>query len=149
MIDYNLYGMNLINLNSIKYRQSLQVCTVENSQNKSSIDLLDSQMFLPASVTKQSMCELEIDAHALEILNRQDINEKLTLNPGLAAIWNEEKIRRAEAGLENTKSQLLYLESSDKIFSTNNDIYQKNKLLKRLRDISQVLLYFVKLFIYT
>ncbi|XP_020282558.1 DNA polymerase zeta catalytic subunit isoform X2 [Pseudomyrmex gracilis] len=138
MIDYNLYGMNLINLNNIKYRQSLQVCTMENSQNKSSIDLLDSQMFLPISVTKQSMCELEVDAHASEILNRQGINEKLTLNPGLAAIWNEEKIRRAEAGLENTKSQLLYPESFDKILlPTSNDIYQKNKLLKRLHDISQ------------
>lgn len=124
------------------------MCTMKDSQNKSSIDLLDSHMFLPASVIKQSMCELEVDAHALEILNRQDITEKLELNPGLAAIWDEERARRAEAGLENAKSQLLYPRSFDKIIHppTSNDIYQKNQLLNRLSDISQVLHYSVKLF---
>nr|XP_012234018.1 PREDICTED: DNA polymerase zeta catalytic subunit [Linepithema humile] len=140
MIDYNLYGMNLINLNSIKYRHSLQVCTTEDNQNKSSMDSPDSQTYLSTSVTRQSMCELEVDAHAAEILNRQSVTKKLELNPGLAAIWNEEKARRAEAGLENAKSQLLYPKTPSKIVlpPTSSDIYQEAQLLKRLNTISQI-----------
>ncbi|XP_072748534.1 DNA polymerase zeta catalytic subunit [Anoplolepis gracilipes] len=139
MIDYNLYGMNLINLNDIKYRCSLQGYTTEDNQNKSSIELVNSQMYLPTSVTRQSMCELEVDAHASDILNRQNITEKLELNPGLVAIWDEEKARRAAASLENAKSQLLYPKSPSKVIlpPTSNDIYQKSQLLKRLNAISQ------------
>ncbi|XP_029174369.1 DNA polymerase zeta catalytic subunit [Nylanderia fulva] len=140
MMDYDLYGMNLINLNSIKYRCSLQRHTIEeDSQNKSSMDLINSQMYLPTSIMRQSMCELEVDAHASDILNRQNITEKLELNPGLAAIWDEEKARRAAAGLENTKSQLLYPKTPSKIIlpPTSSDIYQMSQLLKRLNTISQ------------
>lgn len=140
MIDYNIYGMNLINLNSVKYRQPSQGCTTEDSQNRFSMDLLDSSVYLSSLVTRQSMCELEVDVHASEILNMQDVSEKLELNPGLAAIWEEEKARRAEAGLENAKSQLLYPKTPSKITlpPTSNDIYQKERLLNRLNAISQV-----------
>ncbi|KAL6255967.1 hypothetical protein P5V15_013204 [Pogonomyrmex californicus] len=144
MIDYNLYGMNLINLNSVKYRGFLQECAMENSQSRSSIDLLDSQTYLPISVTRQSMCELEVDAHASEILNRQCISEKLELNPGLAAIWDEEKTRRTEAGLEDAKSQLLYPKSPSKIVlsPTSNDLYQEVdsndiQLIEMLADLAE------------
>lgn len=149
MIDYNLYGMNLINLNNIKYRCSLQGCTTEDSQNKSSMDLINSQMYLSSSVIRQSICELEVDAHASDILNRQNVTEKLELNPGLAAIWEEEKARRTAAGLENAKSQLLYPKTSSKVIlpPTSNDIYQKNQLLKRLNAISQVFYCSIELFI--
>lgn len=148
MIDYNLYGMNLINLNNIKYRCPLQESTTEDSQNKS-MDLINSQMYLPTSVMRQSMCELEVDAHASDILNKQNVTEKLELNPGLAAIWDEEKVRRAAAGLENAKSQLLYPKTPSKIIlpPTNNDIYQKSQLLKRLNAISQVFYCSIELFI--
>ncbi|KYN29250.1 DNA polymerase zeta catalytic subunit [Trachymyrmex cornetzi] len=140
MIDYNLYGMNLINLNSVKYRHSLQGCATEDSQSRSSMDFLESEAYLPVSITRQSMCELEVDVHASGILNRQSVNEKLELNPGLAAIWNEEKARRAEAGLENAKSQLLYPKTPSKVIlpPTSNDVYQKDQLLKRLNAISQI-----------
>lgn len=140
MMDYNLYGMNLINLNSVKYRHPLQGYATEESQSKSSMDLLDSQVYLPISVTRQSMCELEVDVHASDILNKQSVTEKLELNPGLAAIWNEEKARRVEAGLENAKSQLLYPKTPSKIIlpPTSNDVYQEGQLLKRLNAISQV-----------
>ncbi|XP_036146254.1 DNA polymerase zeta catalytic subunit isoform X2 [Monomorium pharaonis] len=140
MIDYNLYGMNLINLNNVKYRPLSQKCTLEDSQNRFSMDLSDSPMYLPSSVTRQSICDLEVDVHASEILNRQGVNEKLELNPGLAAIWEEEKARRAEVGLENAKSQLLYPKTPSKITlpPTKNDIYQEEKLLIRLNAISQI-----------
>ncbi|KAG5315050.1 REV3L polymerase, partial [Acromyrmex insinuator] len=140
MIDYNLYGMNLINLNSVKYRHSLQGCATEDSQSRTSMDFLDSEAYLPISITRQSMCELEADVYASEILNRQSVSEKLELNPGLAAIWNEEKVRRAETDLENAKSQLLYPKTPSKIIlpPTTNDVYQKDQLLKRLNAISQI-----------
>ncbi|XP_011881898.1 PREDICTED: DNA polymerase zeta catalytic subunit [Vollenhovia emeryi] len=141
MIDYNLYGMNLINLNSVKHRHPLQGCaTTEDSQSRSSMDVLDSQAYLPMSVARQSMCELEVDVHASEIFNRRSISENMELNPGLAAIWDEEKARRAEAGLEVAKSQLLYPKTPSKIVlpPTHNDIYQAGQLLKRLDAISQV-----------
>lgn len=146
MIDYNLYGMNLINLNNIKYRCSSQGCTTEESQSKSS-DMLDSQMHLPMSVARQSMCELEVDTHASNILNRRNVTDKIELNPGLAAIWQEEKVRRAAVGLENAKSQLLYPKTPSKIVlpPTSNDIYQEGQLLKRLNDISQVFHCFIRL----
>ncbi|KAG5347806.1 REV3L polymerase, partial [Acromyrmex charruanus] len=139
MIDYNLYGMNLINLNSVKYRHSLQGCATEDSQSRSSMNFLDSEAYLPISITRQSMCELEVDVYASEILNRQSVSEKLELNPGLAAIWNEEKARRTETNLENAKSQLLYPKTPSKIIlpPTTNDVYQKDQLLKRLNAISQ------------
>lgn len=138
-MDYNLYGMNSINLNSVKYRHSSQGC-MGDSQDKNSMDLLDSQMYLLPSVTRQSMCKLEVDAHASDILNRQSVTDKLELNPGLAAIWEEERVRRIETGLEAAKSQLLYSKTPSKLLlgPTSNDIYQKDQLLKRLNVISQV-----------
>ncbi|RLU15029.1 hypothetical protein DMN91_012916 [Ooceraea biroi] len=140
MMDYNLYGMNLINLNCVKYRHSLQGCEIEGSQNKSSMDSTNSQVYLPTSVTRQSMCELEVDAHASEILNRQSITKELVLNPGIAGIWNEERARRAQAGLQSASSQLLYPKTPGKIIlpPTSSDIYQKEQLLKRLNAASQV-----------
>lgn len=139
--------MNLLNLNNVKYRHSLQECTVEDSQEQTSMDLLNSQMYFPPSVTRQSMCKLEVDVHASDILNRQSVNEKLELNPGLAAIWEEEKARRIEAGLENPKSQLLYSKNTFIPPPTSNDIYQKGQLLKRLNAISQVFHYSIGLYI--
>ncbi|TGZ37682.1 DNA polymerase zeta catalytic subunit [Temnothorax longispinosus] len=139
MIDYNLYGMNLINLNSVKYRHPLQGCAREDSQSRSTMDLLDTQTYLPISVTRQSMCELEVDVHASEILNGQGVTKNMELNPGLAAIWDEEKARRAEAGLEDAKSQLLYPKTPSKIIlpPTSSDLFQEGQLLKRLNAISQ------------
>lgn len=147
MIDYNLYGMNLINLNNVKYRHPLQGCTTEKSQNKSSMDMSDSQMYLPLYITRQSMCELEVDTHAKNILNRHNVTDKIELNPGLAAIWEEEKARRAAVGLENAKSQLLYPKTPSKIVlpPTSSDIYQEGQLLKRLSTISQVFCCFIRL----
>lgn len=135
MIDYNLYGMNLINLDNVRYRYS-----TEDSQNKDLVDSLNSQMYLPVYIARQSMCELEVDTHASNILNRQNVNDKIELNPGLAAIWEEEKARRAAVSLENAKSQLLYPKTPSKIIlpPTSNDIYQEDLLLKRLSTISQV-----------
>lgn len=143
MIDYNVYGMNLININCIKYRHCLKESVTEDSQNKDSVGLLDLRTYLSPSITKQSICEIEIDTCASDILNRHSITKEFEMNPGIAAIWNDEKARRVEAGLKLPKSQSLYSIISNEIVlpPTSNDIYQEGQLLKRLNAISQVLFY--------
>ncbi|KZC10783.1 DNA polymerase zeta catalytic subunit, partial [Dufourea novaeangliae] len=141
MMDYNLYGMSLINLKIIKYRQRITMGSKENSQNES-LSNSDSQIYLPASVIRQSTCKLEVDAQATEILNREEIQNGLDLNPGIAAIWNDEKCRRVANGLQQSESQLLYTNTNDRVYGpTNNDIYQEQRLIQRLQTISQVQYY--------
>ncbi|XP_015432671.1 PREDICTED: DNA polymerase zeta catalytic subunit [Dufourea novaeangliae] len=138
MMDYNLYGMSLINLKIIKYRQRITMGSKENSQNES-LSNSDSQIYLPASVIRQSTCKLEVDAQATEILNREEIQNGLDLNPGIAAIWNDEKCRRVANGLQQSESQLLYTNTNDRVYGpTNNDIYQEQRLIQRLQTISQM-----------
>ncbi|XP_076234619.1 DNA polymerase zeta catalytic subunit [Calliopsis andreniformis] len=137
MIDYNLYGMSLINLRDVIYRQHAEV--KENSQNESLASFPHSQKYLPTSVARQSTCKLEVDARASEILNIEETQNGLDLNPGIAAIWNDEKCRREAKGLKQSDSQLLFTNTNDRICSpTDNDIYQEERLLKRLQAISQI-----------
>ncbi|KAG2468740.1 REV3L polymerase, partial [Polypterus senegalus] len=145
-IDYNLYGMNLINLGAVKFRKTRR--KDENGQqakggisNKSSrtngsfckspstskIQLSDSSLggvfvrweeeAIPSSlvleeVDKQSTCELEADAVAADILNRLDIETQIGKNPGLQAIWEDEKQRRRE---KNESSQIELFESQESL----------------------------------
>ncbi|KAI8520925.1 DNA polymerase zeta catalytic subunit [Branchiostoma belcheri] len=138
-IDYNLYGMNYINLGAVKFRRpkedeqpikwqlsSMQPanqkplfkCSSRESchplyaipneiiqlpcQHSHPSDVGDgnvpSSLLLEAEVVRQSTCELEVDAVAPDILNRLEIQANIGTNPGLAAIWEDEKQRRREAG---------------------------------------------------
>ncbi|XP_034191284.2 DNA polymerase zeta catalytic subunit [Osmia lignaria lignaria] len=136
MIDYNLYGMSLINLKYVKFRQSMYT---EFKENENSLSLADSQKYLPISIIRQSTCKLEADAQATEILNREDIQNGLDLNPGIAAIWNEEKCRRDAKGLQDAGSQLLYSNADSRIYGlTENDIYQEEKLVQKLQFVSEI-----------
>lgn len=51
-------------------------------------------MFLDKSVERQSTCELELDACAENILNPTMDKDGYMLNPGMSALWEEEKKRR-------------------------------------------------------
>lgn len=138
MIDFNLYGMSPIYLKEIKPRSSSYVRNPENTDNHSLTNNMESH--LVPLINKQSKCELEGDALAFHILNRQDIAKGLDLNPGIATIWNEEKLRRSQAGIECMPSQLLYSKDSNvsSLPPTDNDIYQAQRLAQRLNTISQV-----------
>lgn len=139
MVDYNLYGMSLINLKGVKIRRSVQTDAKEESQDESSLQF-DSQKYLPASIARQSTCKLEADAQASEILNRLEIQNGIDLNPGIAAIWSEETYRREAKGLQNAESQLLYTNDDGRVYGpTDSDIYQEERLMKRLQDIPRVL----------
>jgi hypothetical protein len=138
MIDYNIYGMSMINLKNIKYRQSFTSHANIGRQSKSLYEILDSHVeekeYLPISVSKQSVCTLEIDAWASDILNREVIDKGIDLNPGIAAIWEEEKARRVQLDLRD--SQLMYPKSPERSqvssFLKNNDMYYQKQLAQRL-----------------
>ena len=56
-------------------------------------------MWLDADIApRQSTCELEVDVVAADILNRLEVGDSVGSNPGLAALWEDERQRRRERG---------------------------------------------------
>ncbi|KAG7257685.1 hypothetical protein CRUP_038023 [Coryphaenoides rupestris] len=94
-IDYNLYGMNLLHIAALKFRTRLR------GQGSLVLD----------GVQRQSTCELEADAVATDILNRLEIESQMGRNPGLQAIWEDEKQRRRA---NNQSSQIQTPRSQDR-----------------------------------
>ncbi|KAI4488484.1 hypothetical protein M0802_011590 [Mischocyttarus mexicanus] len=139
MIDYNLYGMNLINMKKVKHRWNSFTTTTEETNQMNNVEFYDSQKYLPMSVNRQTICALEVDAQANDILNRGAIGKVIELNPGLAEIWKQERTRRFQAGLDDVHSQLLYTKSSEKriVLPTINDNYQEEKIFQKLQNILQ------------
>ncbi|CAC5379697.1 REV3L [Mytilus coruscus] len=133
-IDYNLYGMNMINVCAVKFRkQKTDECEscylpyksydrmqkkkeseesspwtptslfdrtemVTPSRKTWDISNIQEELLLDESITRQSTCELECDVVAPDILNRQDVDDKIGINPGLAALWEDEKQRKRNMG---------------------------------------------------
>ncbi|XP_025150809.3 DNA polymerase zeta catalytic subunit isoform X4 [Bubalus bubalis] len=145
-IDYNLYGMNLINLAAVKFRKArrksdplhLTGSCKDRLPGKNS---LTGTLFrweegeIPSSlilegVEPQSTCELEVDAVAADILNRLDIEAQIGGNPGLQAIWEDEKQRRRN---RNETSQISQPESQDRRFVPATE--SEKKFQKRLQEI--------------
>ncbi|XP_072912026.1 DNA polymerase zeta catalytic subunit isoform X3 [Hemitrygon akajei] len=62
-------------------------------------------------IDRQSTCELEVDAVAADVLNRTEIEARVGRNPGLQAIWDDEKQRRRE---NNLPSQIESISSPDR-----------------------------------
>ncbi|MGH0147023.1 UNVERIFIED_CONTAM: hypothetical protein FKN15_021091 [Acipenser sinensis] len=81
-------------------------------------------------VEKQSTCELEADAVAADILNRLEIETQIGRNPGLQAIWEDEKQRRRD---NNESSRIEASESQDRGFVASTE--SERIFLKRLKEI--------------
>lgn len=151
-IDYNLYGMNLISLGAVKFRVSKDAAQLHEHNrsrgatvspwkshctsrlNESVSDRWD-ESTLPCSlvlpdVEKQSTCELEVDAVAVDVLNRLEIENQIGKNPGLQAIWEDERQRRRE---QNQPSQIETPQSQDRGLITPTD--SEKVFLQRLTDI--------------
>ncbi|KAJ0061296.1 hypothetical protein NL108_014829, partial [Boleophthalmus pectinirostris] len=150
-IDYNLYGMNLINLGAVKFRiskgNSIAIQLVIPSQGASpwkspcTSRVTESMLgrwdegSLPCSLVlpdleKHSTCELEVDAVAVDILNRLEIENQIGRNPGLQSIWEDERQRRRE---RNQPSQLEPPHSQDRGLVPSTD--SERSFLQRLREI--------------
>ncbi|XP_072356139.1 DNA polymerase zeta catalytic subunit [Scyliorhinus torazame] len=83
-------------------------------------------------IDRQSTCELEVDAVAADVLNRSEIEAQVGRNPGLQAIWDDEKQRRRE---NNMSSQIESPDSQDRgsVNVTENErIFQR-----RIKEILQ------------
>ncbi|XP_014636650.1 PREDICTED: DNA polymerase zeta catalytic subunit isoform X1 [Ceratotherium simum simum] len=144
-IDYNLYGMNLINLAAVKFRKARRksdpLHTTGSCKDRLPGNSLTGTLFrweedeIPSSlilegVEPQSTCELEVDAVAADILNRLDIEAQIGGNPGLQAIWEDEKQRRRS---RNETSQISQPESQDRRFVPATE--SEKKFQKRLQEI--------------
>lgn len=139
-MDYNIYGMSFVNLREVKHRRVTQALGALTSSGQSVSSENSEIIYLPVEIERQSTCELEIDAHASDILNRLEIDKNIKLSPGLAAIWDEERARRAQAGFQGGDSQLVNPKSPSRppFHPTDNDVYQAQRLARRLLMISQV-----------
>ncbi|XP_030055078.1 DNA polymerase zeta catalytic subunit isoform X2 [Microcaecilia unicolor] len=144
-MDYNLYGMNLINLAAVKFRKTLKkddvVCSTQGTKNQFPQNSFACTFFrweedeIPSSlvlegVERQSTCELEVDAVAADVLNRQEIEAQIGRNPGIHAIWEDERQRRRE---KNESSQISPPASQDRGFlpvTESEKVFQK-----RLKEI--------------
>ncbi|XP_041353976.1 LOW QUALITY PROTEIN: uncharacterized protein LOC121371842 [Gigantopelta aegis] len=127
-IDFNLYGMNLINAGAVKFRRkkdhgkkkSKQTCSSPAVLSTSTLDCtadcgggntpslrkwdpdnIPEEMYLPYNVPRQSSSELEADIVAADILNRLEVGSNIGTNPGLAALWEDEKQRRRDQGQDS------------------------------------------------
>ncbi|KAL6485419.1 hypothetical protein MHYP_G00048110 [Metynnis hypsauchen] len=130
-IDYNLYGMNLVNLSAVRFRKRRteghsalesrspwrSSCTSKLSDSvlggtfpRWDEDNLPSSLVME-DVARVSVCELEVDAVAADVLNRLEIENQIGRNPGLQAIWEDEKQRRRE---RNQGSQIEAPHSQDR-----------------------------------
>ncbi|XP_066587967.1 DNA polymerase zeta catalytic subunit isoform X2 [Prorops nasuta] len=132
MIDYNIYGMNTINLSHVTYRQLQKTDScAENINEPQSFDNCS-----VSSVARQSVCDIEIDTTASNILNREINAENIEMNPGIAAIWKDERLRRAKAGLEDIRTQILY-SNELRTNVTTVKTYQEERLAQRFQEISK------------
>lgn len=98
MIDYNLHGMSFINLSEIRFRVDLSNQPTD----------INPELYLPSSIGRISLCELEGDVTAEHILNRLEIKQgELGSNPGIVALWEDEKQRRRNKNVDSQISQCL------------------------------------------
>uniref|UniRef100_A0A8C7PLK7 DNA polymerase zeta catalytic subunit n=1 Tax=Oncorhynchus mykiss TaxID=8022 RepID=A0A8C7PLK7_ONCMY len=138
-IDYNLYGMNLINLGAVKFRRSQPRRGKGRAGTDDSMlggmfvrweeDAIACSLVLE-DVEKQSTCELEVDAVAVDILNRLEIENQIGSNPGLQAIWEDEKQRRRE---KNQSSQMETPQSQDRGFVASTE--SERAFMQRFKEI--------------
>ncbi|GFS12492.1 DNA polymerase zeta catalytic subunit-like [Elysia marginata] len=160
-IDYNLYGMNLVNVAALKFRQQRkdkksdsQDKTNSSPQNVSTGSLLassssfsslpenhtwnveniPSELLLPDSVERQSVCELEVDVVAADILNRQELTNSIGANPGLASLWEDERQRCRGAG---ESSQIEPEPSQDSKSSSEGTVILDNENEETVEDVER------------
>ncbi|GLV38027.1 DNA polymerase zeta subunit 1 [Carabus blaptoides fortunei] len=124
MIDYNLQGMNYIQLSRVMYRI--------DTDNPRALDAIPTEQILPATVQRRSFAWLECDAMARDIVNIEEVSSgQLAVNPGLAALWDDERQRRR---LNELDSQISFCLTQDRAApkSTASHRVFKQKLRDKL-----------------
>lgn len=129
MLDFNLYGCDYVDLEHVMFRLPLPEADPFRSQEShDGIDgqskqwntvTIPTQLVQPENIMRNSYCALEIDCHCIDILNRLRLSSRNQHNtfdettvlkkrtgqklvPSLTGLWEEEQIRRINAGLSPT-----------------------------------------------
>ncbi|PWN32602.1 uncharacterized protein FA14DRAFT_111397, partial [Meira miltonrushii] len=129
MLDFNLYGCDYVGLEHVMFRLPLPEADPFRSQEShDGVDgqlkqwnsvTIPTQLVLPENIMRNSYCALEIDCHCIDILNRLRLSSRNQHNtfdetqvlkkrtgqklvPSLTGLWEEEQIRRINAGLSPT-----------------------------------------------
>ncbi|KPJ02898.1 DNA polymerase zeta catalytic subunit [Papilio xuthus] len=96
-IDFNLFGMSNIDLQSVKFRR--------NGLSQHSNDPLDELDEI--NLKPESICYFEADCVASQIINRQRIGKADGIeNPGLEEVWNQEMERRKQLDISLASKSL-------------------------------------------
>ncbi|XP_036331979.1 uncharacterized protein LOC118743430 [Rhagoletis pomonella] len=140
MIDYNLYGMSFVHvpLEVVKFRHAGD----ENNSGGIFFPEHKEPQALDSSVAKkQSTCALEVDIGSNFILNRFQLtlhsnDTKTHSNPGIEAIWNDERLRRqrmAEKRVENVPPlEIPASQERTNVPSVESEIFHKTVLQSKL-----------------
>ncbi|KAL3883653.1 hypothetical protein ACJMK2_029895 [Sinanodonta woodiana] len=165
-IDYNLYGMNLLNAGAVKLRRKQSeegnppplshndsfkssqgsdkglgfntrtpsILEISGSTTPSrkvwEMESIPRELLLDPDIERHSTCELEVDVVAADILNRLEVNSNLGTNPGLHALWEDERQRHRDKG---ESSQLTPADSQER---EDIESSESEKILQeRLRQI--------------
>ncbi|XP_066995085.2 uncharacterized protein PolZ1 [Anabrus simplex] len=129
MIDFNLYGMNLVTLRHVKFRRGTESSEV--------LENIPEELLLPERVSRLSTCELELDALAADIVNKNEITGQLSVNPGLKAIWEEEMERR-RGELRSSLPTPLSSQPRLNVQPTDSELFYKDQLQKKLAALTQI-----------
>lgn len=116
-IDYNLYGMSLLDVPDSAIQQRTEAGE-------------------DGSLQKMSTSEYEVDILAGDILNRHTMEQEKRseyANPGIASIWNDEKARRALLAMEQPEA--LSLSQGGKVeIVTESDRFYRSVLAAKLAE---------------
>ncbi|XP_045535006.1 DNA polymerase zeta catalytic subunit [Papilio machaon] len=117
-IDFNLFGMSNIDLQSVKFRR--------NGLLQSSNDPLDE--IDEINLKPESICYFEADCVASQIINRQRIGKADGIeNPGLEEVWNQEMERRKQLDISLASKSLT--QSRNKTDETDSHYKYQNMFL--------------------
>ncbi|CAH2105361.1 unnamed protein product [Euphydryas editha] len=110
-IDFNLFGMSNIDLQSVKFRKS--GLSQNSDEPAGSYEL---------GLKPESSCYYEADCSASHIINRQRIGKGDGIeNPGLEEVWNQEKERRKQLNISISSKSL----SQGRINNEETDTHNK------------------------
>ncbi|KAG5454785.1 DNA polymerase zeta catalytic subunit [Clonorchis sinensis] len=100
-VDYNLYGMNYMRAKYFRARGDKSVCV--DTTVCSSVDgtylcypatHVGDQLLPSDEAPRHTSTQVEVDISVQDILNRAELAGCSGLNPGLEAMWSEERARR-------------------------------------------------------
>lgn len=123
--------MSFINVSHVKYRH--------NPDYPDYLSDISADLILPKSLLPRSVNKLEMDALASDITNVDEIRNGVGINPGIAAIWDDERQRRRGQNIDSQISFSLTQERKLKPVPTASDRLFKKRLQEKLTPDSAVI----------